>query len=107
MTAGDILKLKLIQEAAEKVGRCSLTPGCPRVDLAWCQCIQRARLKHDDRLSNFAFYINLAATPWWSRRSYRPATCGAPAATAWSPTCPSTSRATAPREPPSAPVHGA
>jgi hypothetical protein len=59
MTAGDILKLKLIQEAAEKVGRCSLTPGCPRVDLAWCQCIQRARPKHDHRLSNFASYINL------------------------------------------------
>ena len=33
-----------------------LTPGCPRVDRAWCQ---RLKLKYDEPLSSFAFNFNL------------------------------------------------
>ena len=39
-----------------EVGRCRLTPGCPRVDLTGCQ---RLKLTCDEPLSNSAFNFNL------------------------------------------------
>ena len=46
--------LKLI-----KVWRCKLTPGCPRVDRAWFQFIQRLKLQYDGPHSNFTCIFNL------------------------------------------------
>jgi len=39
------------------VGRCRLTPGCPRVDRIWYQ--RMMKLTYDEALSNVAFNFHL------------------------------------------------